>query len=182
MLGWWVGGWGGGGVRRPEPGGFALREARGVQRARCPRPAALPSRREAAEPSSFPPPTWARDAPPVPDTDSALLVVGEQAARGPVYRAGQDGRSSLMWASSFGHSKVVELLLDRRADVNAADRVRTCAHRSDTHVRRSCRDDQRAPRLRRRAPACRGPFAAKGGRVESQPSEPAREHVCTRCW
>ena len=49
-----------------------------------------------------------------------------------MHRAAQEGHdgSSLLWASRSGHPKVVELLLDRRADVDAADRVRICARRA----------------------------------------------------
>ena len=67
-----------------------------------------------------------------------------------MHRAAQEGHdgSSLLWASRSGHPKVVELLLDRRADVDAADRVRMRVVRATrTHgcrsaartARRACR-------------------------------------------
>ena len=38
-------------------------------------------------------------------------------------RCEQDGRTALMRASSWGHTKVVVQLLDKGADVNAQDKV-----------------------------------------------------------
>ena len=44
------------------------------------------------------------------------------------HRAAQGGWNSLIAASENGHDKTIELLLDRRADINAADRVLGARH------------------------------------------------------
>ena len=44
------------------------------------------------------------------------------------YRAAQGGWNSLIAASENGHDKTIELLLERRANINAADRVLGARH------------------------------------------------------
>ena len=54
---------------------------------------------------------------------AAPLITAHKAARATACRAAQDGWNSLIAASENGHVKTIELLLDRHANINAADEV-----------------------------------------------------------
>ena len=54
---------------------------------------------------------------------AAPWITGRKAVRAPECRAAQTGWTSLHTASEKGHGKTIELLLDRHADINAADKV-----------------------------------------------------------
>ena len=54
---------------------------------------------------------------------AAPWITGRKAVRAPECRAAQTGWTSLHTASEKGHNKTIELLLDRRADINADNKV-----------------------------------------------------------